>query len=249
MSSLRSFVIVGRITRPHGIRGEVCAQYYAESFSYFEEGQIFLKTEKSEAKTVAITSWRAQGNLLILKIKGVNTRTEAEFLRNYDLVIDETLLAYESEQGELDGDFQEDGLISLDDVSLDDLEASEQAPFLYHIIGSKAILHSGAKNGAEDSQNDASVTVDYEEELGIIEEISFPAGQELWTIKSRDGKEILFPAVSEFIEKYDLPNKKVYINPPEGLVDLYLAEQSEKEPKSSSHKPSARKQTSKQKNK
>ena len=251
MSSIVSFITVGRITRPHGIRGDVCAQYYADSFSYLDNGQAFIKTEKSAPKPFSVSSWRMQGNILILKLKGVNSRTEAEFLRNYDIVIDENLLVYDTppeknshgagnSNANNDDNAANSGSANTStnshdnadtyyDGNLNDDFDDDDAPFLHHIIGAKAILPSTTHTNKTTVNSEESGTghsehsrITMEEELGIIEEISFPAGQELWTIKNSKGQEILFPAVSEFIDHFDLDNNKVYINPPAGLIDIYL---------------------------
>lgn len=180
-----SFVFIGKITRPHGIRGEVCVQYYAESFEYFKKNQVFLQAGKLPPKPCTVTNYKEQGNILILKIEGINSRTEAELYRNYNLVIDEKVLT--------DSDLQA--------MNEEDGADREFAPYLHHIIGCTAFVGS--------------------QDIGIIDEISFPAGQEIWFIR-KDGQEILFPAVSQFIERYDLDNKAVYLCPPEGLLEIYL---------------------------
>lgn len=61
-----------------------------------------------------------------------------------------------------------------------------------------------------------------EAELGVLETVSAPAGQILWSIRTPDGKEILFPAVEEFVLSIDLDTKRARIAPPPGLLDLYL---------------------------
>ena len=63
---------------------------------------------------------------------------------------------------------------------------------------------------------------DSERELGIINSVSAPAGQILWSILAPDGKEILFPAVEQFIIALDLEAGAARIAPPPGLLDLYL---------------------------
>lgn len=178
-----SFVFIGKLTRPHGISGEICAQYFAESFDYLKKSQILLKAGKLDPKPCKVISFKEQGNIIILKIQGINNRTEAELYRNYDIVIDEKLLT------------QED---------VDAMEEEESAPYLHHIIGATA-FHGSKK-------------------LGKIEEISFPAGQEIWFIRNGTN-EILYPAVSQFIDHYDLDHNAVYLNPPAGLLDIYLNEQ------------------------
>ena len=63
-----------------------------------------------------------------------------------------------------------------------------------------------------------------ETELGMLEDVSVPAGQILWTIRTPDGKEILFPAVDDFVLSIDLDTKCARIAPPPGLLDVYLNE-------------------------
>jgi 16S rRNA processing protein RimM len=46
----------------------------------------------------------------------------------------------------------------------------------------------------------------------------------LWSIRTPDGKEVLFPAVEEFVLDIDLEAGSVRIAPPPGLLDLYLGE-------------------------
>lgn len=57
--------------------------------------------------------------------------------------------------------------------------------------------------------------------IGKIVSVDIPAGQELWTIETPDGKEILFPAVEDFIIEIDLPAGRAVISPPPGLLELY----------------------------
>ena len=287
MSNDNSFVTVGRITRPHGIRGEVCAQYYAESLQYLDNGQAFLKTEKSVPKPLLISSRKMQGTTLIFKIKGVDTRTDAEFLRNYDIVIDENSLVYDAaptknsakqnkikskedydtnnplnaaHRQENPSDSSTSHTLYTDDDDDYDDDYEGDAPFLHHILGAKAILVVAQSTESSQAQNPSdkqspqesgtasvhqfiSTPENLEEEVGTIEEISFPAGQELWTIINAKGQEILFPAVSEFIDHYDLDNNKIYINPPEGLLEIYLSEvpEPEKEPKEMKRRQNAHK--------
>ncbi len=183
MNLNNSFVFIGKLTRPHGIHGEICAQYFAESFDYLKKNQILLKAGKLDPQPCEVKSFKEQGNILILKIQGINTRTEAERYRNYDIVIDEKLLSQE------------------DKDTINNDEDDGEAPYLHHLIGATAFYHS--------------------QHLGKIEEIAFPAGQEIWFIRNGT-TEILYPAVSQFIDHYDLKNNAVYLNPPEGLLEIYL---------------------------
>ena len=57
--------------------------------------------------------------------------------------------------------------------------------------------------------------------IGKIVSVNDSTAQPLFEIKNGD-KQILIPMNDEFIEKLDKKNKTIYLNTPEGLVDLYL---------------------------
>ena len=60
--------------------------------------------------------------------------------------------------------------------------------------------------------------------IGRLDHFEYPAGLEMWVIMTDDDKEVLFPARPEFIAGFDLEIPAVVIDPPEGLLDIYLAE-------------------------
>ncbi|MFD1094818.1 ribosome maturation factor RimM [Salegentibacter chungangensis] len=57
--------------------------------------------------------------------------------------------------------------------------------------------------------------------IGKVVSVNDSTAQALFEIKKED-KEILIPMNDEFIQKVDKKNKTIYLNTPEGLVDLYL---------------------------
>jgi len=57
--------------------------------------------------------------------------------------------------------------------------------------------------------------------IGIINDILELPEQSLLQILFKE-KEILIPIVDEIVKSVDSDNKKVYINAPQGLIDLYL---------------------------
>ncbi|ACS78267.1 ribosome maturation factor RimM [Maridesulfovibrio salexigens] len=65
--------------------------------------------------------------------------------------------------------------------------------------------------------------------VGTISNFILAPGQETWVISSAEGKEILFPAVEEFVLSVDLDAEKVVVEPPEGLLDIYLTEAGKKD--------------------
>lgn len=83
-------------------------------------------------------------------------------------------------------------------------EPEEGEFFLQDLLGSTVFLADGSL-------------------LGKLDHLEFPAGKEVWAIKLINGKELLFPVREEFIEEIDVEAKKIVINPPSGLVDIYRA--------------------------
>ena len=84
---------------------------------------------------------------------------------------------------------------------LPDLEEGEH--YLYQMMGCRVVL--------EDST-----------EVGVLEQFFETGEQDTWVIAAPDNKEILLPAVPEFVLDVDLDNEVITIDPPEGLLDLYL---------------------------
>lgn len=61
--------------------------------------------------------------------------------------------------------------------------------------------------------------------LGRVVEVLNPTvEQEIWVIHTPDGKEVLFPAEDQFVVEVDPDAGRAVIDPPPGLLDLYLAE-------------------------
>ncbi len=57
--------------------------------------------------------------------------------------------------------------------------------------------------------------------VGVIKGVNDSTAQSLFEIE-REGKEILIPMNDHFIKKVDRGLKKVFVETPEGLIDLYL---------------------------
>lgn len=58
--------------------------------------------------------------------------------------------------------------------------------------------------------------------LGRILEVSEAGGQELWTIRTEEGDDVLFPAHDQLVLEINISKGIVRIDPPLGLLELYL---------------------------
>ncbi|WP_051693790.1 ribosome maturation factor RimM [Desulfohalovibrio reitneri] len=57
--------------------------------------------------------------------------------------------------------------------------------------------------------------------LGVVERVEDDP-TEVWTIRTGEGAEVLFPAAEEFILEASPEEGFVRIDPPEGLLEIYL---------------------------
>lgn len=57
------------------------------------------------------------------------------------------------------------------------------------------------------------------EMVGTIKEILSPGANDVWVIKPLKGKDILIPYIEEVVKEVDIENKRVVIDPMEGLLD------------------------------
>ena len=109
------------------------------------------------------------------------------------------LLAFESITDRTQIERLRDQLLSAE-VDTEDL-----APGEYHyqqLIGSNVFLQTG-------------------ENLGVVGEIVAHPGQDLLAV-TYQGRQLLIPMVKAIIKSIDIENKKIVIDPPEGLLDVAL---------------------------
>lgn len=85
-------------------------------------------------------------------------------------------------------------------ISEDQLGALEEDEFYYHeIIGCTVETLEG-------------------EGVGKIKEILSPGANDVWVIKGKGGKEILIPYIEDVVKEVNVNEKRVVINPIEGLL-------------------------------
>ncbi len=173
-----TYVQIGLITRPHGLRGEVCVISYADS-PFLMQGQIFLQAPGGPCVPYTVQGTRRHRGVDLLLLEGVLDRTAAEKLRQHKVCVPRQMLPP----------------LDTDELYMEDL------------LGATVILHE------ENSL------------LGTLHGFQSPTPeQEIWVIRTPDGKEVLFPAVEEFINNVDLDTRSIRISPPPGLLDIYLSD-------------------------
>lgn len=171
---------IGHITRAHGIKGEVCLSYYAESLELVR-GTVWLQLGSAAPFPKKVERVRHQQDILLVTFAGVADRNLAENLRGHTVLVPESALP----------------------------PATEHEIYLHQLVGLPVYT----------VQHDTS-----EQAIGRLEHVYFNSGQEIWGIMTPDGKEILFPAQPQFVAAIDVHAKKILIDPPQGLLELYTQE-------------------------
>lgn len=172
---MSQFIAVGRITKPHGLKGEVCVDFYADSPSILGD-TVYLQTGQGGREVYGLDNARFHHGRLLLTLDGVPDRNTAELLRGAEIVVPRARLP-KLEDGEV---------------------------YLFELPGLAVVLSATG------------------EALGRIDGVDLSSGQEIWRIITPDGKEVLFPAVPEFVDEINLDSRKARISPPPGLLEIYL---------------------------
>ena len=169
-----AFIHMGTLTRAHGLKGELCVEWYASS--PLRSMRLYVQTGAETPQPVHITAVRMHKGRPLALFAGICDRTEAEKLLGARLLLPEDELP----------------------------ETAEDGVYLHQLQGLGVVLH---ENG---------------QLIGHIDHVEFPGGQEIWAICTAEGREILFPAVEEFVVSVNLEEGRVIIDPPPGLLEIYL---------------------------
>lgn len=169
-------VEIGTLTRPHGVRGEMRVDYYADSLDLLRGDAVYLQAGHQPPRKAEVESVRLHQGTPLVRFAEAPDRTAAEYLRGQTLLVPESALP-----------------------ELDDEEV-----YLHDLLGLSVVLDASG------------------EPLGTLEHVLFHGEQEVWSIMTPAGKEILLPAVPEFVADIDLDAEIIRVTPPEGLLELYL---------------------------
>lgn len=84
---LKPFLEIGKIVGTHGVRGEMRVQPWCDDGAFFKRFSALYFDNKGE-KGMKVISARPHGNVVILKLDGVESMEAAEALRNTVLYMD-----------------------------------------------------------------------------------------------------------------------------------------------------------------
>lgn len=194
---LEEWLEIGTIVSPQGLQGEVKVLSLSDFPERFEKkGERWLQSPKGENPQLVTLKYGRNipgKNLYIVKLAEINSREQAESLRNYKLLVPVSdRISIE------EGEYHVADLIDLE---------------VYHqqtgdLIGYVKDIFAAGHDLLE-------VLLVSELQPKIEEEIS-QSEEALVT----PAKTILIPFVMEIVPLVDIKNRKIEINPPKGLLDL-----------------------------
>ena len=154
------WVTIGRVTKPHGIRGELKVIGVDNDVARFRGiSAVVLELPRGERARFPVEQFRTTGREILLKLSGLDTRTEAEKWRSASV------------------------LIHIDEVP----PLEEDSYYAFDLVGLEVFTTSGRRLGkVEEVQefpaNDVLVVRDGEREIlfpavaELVEEIDLEAG-------------------------------------------------------------------------
>ena len=82
-------VVVGRLARPHGLRGEMSVEVLTDFPGRFVPGLALVASlpDGGRRRELVVATVRPAGDRLLLAFEGVTSRTEAEELRGLDVAV------------------------------------------------------------------------------------------------------------------------------------------------------------------
>lgn len=80
---LPDHVVVGRVRKPHGVRGEVAVEAHSDVSGRFEPGsRLVAKTRASGSRPVVVASIRRHGDVHLVRFEECEDRETAELFRS-----------------------------------------------------------------------------------------------------------------------------------------------------------------------
>jgi 16S rRNA processing protein RimM len=203
------WIEIGVIVSPHGLNGEVRVNSESDFPERFEKAGkrwILYPNQTIPQEIELLKGYPIPGkNIYVLKLEGVNYRDEAQRLKGAKLLVDKQDIPPLDED-----EYHVSDLINLEVFHQ---ETGENIGFVVNLFTAGHDL----------------LEVQFHKQP-IREEIVNPdvskisRKSKIKKTKPKQNKPItvLIPFVNDIVPRVDLENKKIYINPPEGLLDVNI---------------------------
>jgi 16S rRNA processing protein RimM len=192
-------IVVARIGKPHGLRGEVTVQLHTDDPGRrLAPGASFATEARSGSgvpRELTIRTARPHNGSWLLSFEGIPDRTGAEGLRGALLVVDTDEAAEAAAAG----------------------SSAEAA------AGSEAGSEAAADDEDayyEDELVGLAVESPAGERLGTVASLETGSAQDLLVVTLEDGTSAWIPFVTAIVPEVDLAGGRIVVDPPAGLLDL-----------------------------
>jgi 16S rRNA processing protein RimM len=89
----KDLIPIGRVVRPHGVRGKIKLDYFGEDVNRFPPSrEVFIEVKAGNLRSYEILETTPQAPRLILHLKGIERREEAESLIGKEVFIKREVL-------------------------------------------------------------------------------------------------------------------------------------------------------------
>ena len=174
MDDWDALVTVGRIVRPHGIRGQVVVAPETDfGAARFAIGSVLRIRVGDDARDLTVDASREYDGRWVVGFAGVTTMNEAETLRNAELR-----------------------------VPPEGLHALERDRYYVHDLV------------------DCEVVTETGESIGRVTRVELATGTPLLVVDASKRGEVLVPLADTICRRIDVVEKRIEIDPPDGLIDL-----------------------------
>jgi 16S rRNA processing protein RimM len=136
---------VGRILRPHGVRGELVVEVRTDDPELRLAAGAVLATEPAAAGPLTVVRARWHSGRLLVSLKGFEDRNEAERLRGVLLLVDSAELEDLADSDE----FRDHQLIGLTVIGPDGEQVGEVTDVLHYGQDLLVVAGSGKRAGTE----------------------------------------------------------------------------------------------------
>src|SRR5713101_3991973 len=187
-------LVVGRVGRPHGIRGEVTVDVRTDDPDIrFAVGTV-LTTDPGAAGPLTVESVRWHSGRLLVEFAGIADRTQAESLRGTWLTLDSAQVTSPEDPDE----FYDHELVGLTVVTTSGEPVGVVSDVRHHGQDLLVIAPAGAAQGQQAQP--------------------VPPGRPGARAQRGDG--LLVPFVAAIVPEIDVAAGRLVIDPPPGLLDL-----------------------------
>jgi len=185
---------IGRFTRTHGIHGEIEVHFTDDVFDRGEADYVFLKIDGLYVPFF-LEDYRFKGSeSALFTLDGIDSDTAARELVGHTVY------------------YPLDARPAEDEATISSLRAFTRFRLL--IIDRQALAET-AEEGAETSEDGVPTL-----ELGTVKHVETTTANTLLTVEVEGGEDVLLPLHDDFVVDYDLRERYLVLDVPEGLIDL-----------------------------